>query len=469
MTRKSFIFTLVCILAMTALVSVTCAAKQVDIEVWSSGGINPEAPTALGAGMKAALERFRELHPDINLKWNVQVAGAGQTPEAMQKLMTAIAAGNPPDVTILDRFLAASWAARGAIQSIDKYLSPDTPLVEDNMPPGAWDELVGLDGKLYGSPVLSDNTGFWSLYYNRDHFRRVGMDENSPPTTWVDLITAAKKLTKYGADGEIEILGYRPYGDWAGELNGLARTNQARFVSDDGKTILLDSDEVVETVEFIVKIVDELGGIDKVSRFLSAAQPGAQDPFVMGDVAMYHMGEWFLVDMARFAPDVDFDVTFLPTPSGSQFTAWIGGWAWTMPAGVRNPRESVRVIEYLASREFVEAFVEGAQSFEREMGRAPVLPGALYFVYNDIAKTVNLPLLENTSPNVAKALDHFVTARDRAYAVYAREKNIVPAELWAAQGRALEAALYHQSTPYDALHKETEKLQKTLDDFLKRF
>lgn len=469
MAKRRFAFALLCVLAAMALVTVTCGAKQVDIEVWSSGGINPEAPTALGAGLKAALERFRELNPDINLKWNVQVAGAGQTPEAMQKLTTAIAAGNPPDVTILDRFLAASWAARGAIQPIEKYLSPDTPLVEDNMPPAAWDELIGLDGKLYGSPVLADNTGFWSLYYNREAFRDAGLNEDSPPTSWVDLIAVAKKLTKYRSDGEIEVLGYRPYGDWAGELNSYARTNGARFVTDDGTTLLLDSPEVVETVEFIVKLIDELGGIDKVSRFLTSALPGAQDPFVLGDASMYHMGEWFLVDIARYAPDLDFDVTFLPTPSGTNFTAWIGGWCWAMPTGARNPRESVRVIEYLGSREFVEAFVEGAQKFEQEMGRAPVLPGALYFVYTDIVETLNLPLLENTVPNVARALQHFVTARDRAYAVYAREKNIVPAELWAAQGRAVEAALYHQSTPFDALQKENDKLQKTLDDFLKRF
>ncbi len=461
--RKLVIIMTVVIVAVASLSSVSLA--KTEVEVWASAYMSPESPTVVGWGFKYALERFRELYPDIELKWNVQVAGAGQTPEAMQKLMTAVVAGTAPDITVLDRFLLAEWAARGAIQPIDEYAKESEIVVPENCPPAAWDELHGLDGKLYGTTNLGDNVGFWSLYYNKTLFREAGLNPDEPPKTWSQWIEYAEKLTRTDAEGRVTQLGYRPYGDWAGEFNGVARTNQATFVTPDGKTATINSPECVEALEQIVKLVDAQGGIDKVSRFLSGAQPGALEPFLSNKIGMYHMGEWFLQDVAQYAPELDFGVTFLPTPTGDQFTAWIGGWAWAMPKGCKHPEEAFKVMEFLMSRDFAEAFIKGAQAYGEEMERLIVLPGALYFVYQDLASEYNLPTLMENAPNVYEALHHFMTAEDRAYKVYCREKNVAAAELWAAQLRATEAAVYHRQTPKEALDEQNAKVQIEFDKF----
>jgi sn-glycerol 3-phosphate transport system substrate-binding protein len=39
------------------------------------------------------------------------------------------------------------------------------------------------------------------LYYNKDLFTAAGLDPNKPPTTWDELVTAAKALTKEGQWG----------------------------------------------------------------------------------------------------------------------------------------------------------------------------------------------------------------------------------------------------------------------------
>ncbi len=463
---RKFINILVIVTMLVTSISAISFAKTV-VEVWANPSMSPVSPTVVGWGFKYALERFKELYPDIELKWNVQVAGAGQTPEAMQKLMTAVAAGTVPDVTTLDRFLLAEWAAKGAIQPIDEYAKGSKIVVPANCPPAAWDELHGLDGKLYGTTNLGDNTGFWSLFYNKTLFREAGLDPNKPPKTWSQWIEYAKKLTKTDASGRIIQLGYRPYPDWAGEFNGVARTNQATLVTPDGKTVTINSPKCVESLEQIVKLIDAQGGIDKVSRFLSGIQPGALEPFLNNKIGMYDMGEWFLWDIAQYAPKLDFGVTFLPTPTGKQFTAWIGGWAWAMPKGCKHPEEAFKVMEFLMSRDFAEAFIKGSQAYAKEMKRLVVLPGALYFVHTDLANKYNLPTLIKDTPNVYKALRHFMIAKDTAYKVYYREKNLAAAELWAAEGRATESAIYHRQTPKQALDEQNAKVQVELDKFYK--
>lgn len=440
------------------------AAEKVTLRVWPLGTIDPKGPTKANAGGRALHERFEELFPSIQLKIETPIAAFGQTPESMAKLMTAIAAGTAPDVSALDRFITVSWAARGLLEPLDKWAKDSKIYEPENFPPAAWEEAQGLDGKFYSVPDLYDSTGFWSLYWNKKIFREAGLDPNSPPRTWDETILYAKKLTKYDSAGRIVQLGYRPYPDWGGHLNNYSRSNLADFVSPDGKTVLLDSPKVVETLEWIVKWVDALGGIEKVGPFLQTVLPGAQDPFLMGKVGLYDMGEWALEDMARYAPDLEFGVDFIPTPTGEKPTAWIGGWGIVMLRGSQHPEEAWTYMEFVMSHEAAEAWVKGAVKYMKARNLVPVMPGATWFGYKDL-QDLWLPQVKEELPYVYEAIGHFRTAGERAYKVYARERNVIPAELWKAQGDATEAAIYHKQTPKEALAAQNEKLQKLLNEF----
>jgi len=442
------------------------AAKKVTLRVWPFFCHNPIGPLYQNAGAKEMQKKFQELYPDIKVKLETPVAAFGQTPESMEKLMTAIAAGTAPDVSALDRFLTTSWASRGLLEPLDKFIKDSKVYKPENFPPAAWDESKGLDGKFYSVPIVVDNTGFWSLYWNKKLFREAGLDPNSPPRTWDDTIVYAKKLTKYDSTGRIIQLGYRPYPDWAGHLNNYTRANLGNFISPDGRTVTLNSPKVVEALTWIVKWVDALGGIEKVGRFLTGIRPGAQDPFLNNKVGMYDMGEWLLPDIAQYAPDLDFGVDFLPTPTGKKFAAWIGGWGVVMLRGAKHPKEAWKYMEFTMSHEGVEAWIKGALKYGKARERLIVMPGALYFVYPDLQRYW-LPTIKEKLPNVYDGIKHFVTARERAYKVYAREKNVIPAELWKAEGDAVEAAIYHKKTPKEALDYENAKLQKLLDEFYK--
>jgi len=62
-----------------------------------------------------------------------------------------------------------------------------------------------VDGKLYGMPYNTSNP---MLYYNKDAFKAAGLDPAKPPRTYAEVLDAAKKLTKKGADGKVAMYGY---------------------------------------------------------------------------------------------------------------------------------------------------------------------------------------------------------------------------------------------------------------------
>lgn len=56
-------------------------------------------------------------------------------------------------------------------------------------------KFATYDGKIWGSGVSGDGA---AILYNKDHFRKAGLDPENPPTTWIELVDAAKKLKAAG-------------------------------------------------------------------------------------------------------------------------------------------------------------------------------------------------------------------------------------------------------------------------------
>ena len=72
-------------------------------------------------------------------------------------------------------------AAKGSFTALDPYIKRDKfdpSIYYDNE-----FKSSQFPGKTYVLPMAA--TGAWYLiFYNRDHFRDAGLDENKPPATW---------------------------------------------------------------------------------------------------------------------------------------------------------------------------------------------------------------------------------------------------------------------------------------------
>ena len=91
----------------------------------------------------------------------------------------------------------------GDAADISAYVNPQTvPGIKDLLPTVT--KEISNGGKVYALPRIYYTTG---LVYNRDLFKRAGLDPDKPPTTWADLAADAAKITALGGG----ITGYEDY------------------------------------------------------------------------------------------------------------------------------------------------------------------------------------------------------------------------------------------------------------------
>jgi ABC-type glycerol-3-phosphate transport system substrate-binding protein len=211
--------------------------KGITIEHWNSNA--PTHPEELGK--KKVLESFNAQNTQgIQVKFN-DVADASATD--LSKVITALAAGTPPDLYSTHNFFASDLFNRGATADVDAELKGDAEWkkVRPSVYPGI---IQGLSwkGKLTGVPNYNS---YFLLYYHAGLLKRAGLQV--PPSrtwTWDDFMRYART-----AASPPDVTAYDS--GWIyPDLMMTALNNGAQFVSADGTKFQLSSPEVQETVEW---------------------------------------------------------------------------------------------------------------------------------------------------------------------------------------------------------------------------
>lgn len=100
-------------------------------------------------------------------------------------------------------------------------------------------DIYTVDGRIYGIPRTGYSMG---LIYNRELFEKAGLDPDTPPATWDEVRTAAKRIAALG-DG---VVGYADYsaqnqGGW--HFTAELYSQGGDVVSADGKNATVDTPE----------------------------------------------------------------------------------------------------------------------------------------------------------------------------------------------------------------------------------
>ncbi|MEI6914504.1 MAG: ABC transporter substrate-binding protein, partial [Armatimonadota bacterium] len=300
---------------VVVLVCVICCfgcARQTDnrttLVVW---GVQTSEETKIE---QAQVKEFERQNPDIKVSLLSMGAGAMNP----QKLMTAIVGNTPPDVVCQDRFTIGDWASRDTFRPLNDLLAKDAKsddpyaVKQEDYYKACWAE-ANFRGKVYAIPAGTDDR---CLYYSKEAFREAGLDPNKPPRTWEELRAYSVKLTKYNSDGTFQRAGFIPnFGNsW---LYLYSWQNGGEFMSKDGKTCTMNNPRTVEALKYMTSIYDDLKGAERLDAYTRgfAALPPEMDPFMIGRVAMKIDGDWFLQNIARYQPDLDFGVAPPPVPA----------------------------------------------------------------------------------------------------------------------------------------------------------
>lgn len=171
-----------------------------------------------------------------------------------------------------------------------------------------------VDGKLYGMPFNTSNP---MLYYNKDMFTAAGLDPNKPPTTWDELVTAAKALTKdTNGDGKPDQWGFNTHTDTHWYFSAMIMQNGGKILSDDGKKVIYNSPEGIEALQFWGDLVTK----HKVMPPNQHAQAGAD--FTTGKLGMIMRSSSFLATVEK---DAKFKVGVAILPGKKVKSVPIGG------------------------------------------------------------------------------------------------------------------------------------------------
>jgi multiple sugar transport system substrate-binding protein len=301
-------------------------AGAVTVQYWTPG-------EDLGAA-KVVIQKFTEAK-GIKVEHTFVPLTAGT--QASEKLMAAVAGGEPPDVAYFDRFLIASWAARDALTDITDLAQRDNVKAEDFLS-YTWKEAVYCD-KVYGLPTTTDAR---ALYYNRAHFAKAGLDPDVAPKTWSEIDAMHEKLTKGDAKDGYSQIGMIPWYPWLEWM---------LYVWDFEKhKCIVNTDPWLQTADWMTKYAKSYD-IAAVDAFGSQFGPDAQDPFGNGLISMMQHGSWMLRTYKQYFPDLDYEVAPMPGPASATGRNLAGGWSVVLPKGVKHMEEGWQFANYYTSPE----------------------------------------------------------------------------------------------------------------------
>ena len=157
--------------------------KPVEIQMWMGlTGLGGETLTKYG-------EDFNKSQSD----YKVTVSFKGQYPEQRAVAVAAFRAGNPPH--IMQMFDAGSGDMMGAKSAIvpvsEVFKKAGIPFDTNDFIAPAKGYYGTKDGNLLSMPF---NVSTAVLFYNKDVFKKAGLNADKPPATWPELIDAAKKI-----------------------------------------------------------------------------------------------------------------------------------------------------------------------------------------------------------------------------------------------------------------------------------
>ena len=329
MNRSSVltIFTSICLLALAGCGDndeVTPAQDASgNIEVWGME-IEGEAIKKLAGDF---MKENEDIEVDVNvIGWDV----------AHDKLLTAVAGDQVPDVSMMGTTWMGEFAGQGALAE-----APDS-IDESGYFDTAWNTAV-FEDTAYGVPFHIDTR---VLYYRTDIAAKAGFD--GPPETWDELKTMAQAMKeKGGAKYGI----YLMPNNWQEFLPELW---QAGGEPMDGNEFTLDSPEAVEALEFHQWFFDQ--GLVPPTP---AEGYDPTQPFVDGDVPMFFSGPWhvgILGDTGGKELEGKWDVALMP--QNETRTSFVGGSDLVVYNQSDNQAAAWAFIEYLTQPDVQAKFNE---------------------------------------------------------------------------------------------------------------
>ncbi len=317
-----------------ALAPVGALAKT-EIQVWI--GIAGQ----LADTVETQAREFSQSQPD----YEVKVVRKGTYAEALTAAVAAYRQKNPPHIVQVFEVGTQTMLLSGAVYPVYELMQHNEIKID-------WNDfikpVVGYymkDGKLYSMPYNSSTP---ILYYNKDAFRKAGLDPEKPPKTWKDLESAARKLL---ASGAAKCGFSSSWPSWI-QLENLHATHDQPFATKNNGFDGVEGVELLINRELGQKHMSALAAWQKENVFSYGGRAGTSEPkFINGECGMQFASSALIGGFTR-GVKFDWGTAELPHwgPPYKKATSIIGGATlWVLKGKPEAEYRGVaKYLEYLA-------------------------------------------------------------------------------------------------------------------------
>lgn len=409
-----------------------------ELTVWGFG-----IEDAIGS---SRIEQFEKAYPNVKVKL---------TPGEFdnQKFLSAAASGSPPDVIHVDRTIVGSFAARGALISLDDYVDAtnlDTGIYYDSAI-----EQVTVDGSVYGLPQFSNVV---VAILNNTAMKEAGLAAaNVDFSDWEGLQKINEQLSEVDGDKVVRVgfdagmPGFTPF--W-GASNGGA------ILDDAGTESLLDSPEVIEAVEFAAGTREPVGGQEQYLGFSQSWDFfGSNNMYVRDQIGIGLFEQWYVGVLGDVSPDVNITVRPFTTNEDGEEISYANGLAWAIPEGAGDTDAAFEFMKFMTA---TDTWVAAAEASKKDIENEGGVYTGTYTANNEADERIFEEVYEPTgNKSFDDAVKVILDAQDAAVST---PPSAAGEEVKRAWEDAANKALLGELTAEEAMAEADEIAQRALDE-----
>ncbi len=424
MFKKSLFRALLVFCSLLLLIGGAAAQDVITLQFFYPVGV----AGPLAQAIDGYVADFNATHDHIQ----VEPVFTGGYSENMARATAAILSGQPPDVAILLGIDIYSLIQTEGIIPLDDYIASEEGLDIDDF----FDAFMAnniADDQVWSIPWQRSTP---ILYYNKDAFSEVGLDPDSPPATWEELVEYGKQLVVQDGDNVTRWGVEVPSSFWLFANFAIQAGQHIGSLGDEPCAVYLDTPEAIEALAFLRRLQDE--GIMPDGAVAWGTAPA---DFIAGASAMIYHSTGSLSTLLANSP---FEVGTGFMPGGSAgYGANVGGGNFYIMADIGEERQD-------AAWEFIRWMVRPEQIGQWGIDSGYVAPRAAAWEVDPLK-------------SYAEEVPQASTAREQLpYAVKEFPATFGGQEIQVITTQAIEAVNTGELTPEEALAIAQERANDVL-------
>lgn len=299
---------------------------SIELDFWNWWGVAREPL------MNEIVAGFEQDYPEITVNSIVQPWDRRD-----EQVLTALAGGDAPEVLMATRQEIVQFADAGTIAPITQYVEQagvDLDAYYESEIGSMWwnDELYSLP-----MPTAGGETNL--SFYNKDLFERAGLDPESAPQTWDALSEAASALNVMADNGSIEVMGV-DIGVSGTSFLAWLYCNNGTLYSDDLKSVAFNSEQGIETLQWMMDFVAEHYGDvqNHADFFANTTGESGEDPLLQGRLGLTYRNVSEFFHIQSLAPDLNYGAGLRayngdnPDAESRGIAGLTFGWGYVIPS-----------------------------------------------------------------------------------------------------------------------------------------